>query len=65
MMISVPQDWALGNQNLKIDPNLCLPIILEWFMLKKEKEIFNLWLSDLVVIHTQTYLILKIMLYYK
>ena len=42
MMISVPQDWALGNQNLKIDPSLCLPIILEWFMLKKEKEIFNL-----------------------
>ena len=40
MMISVPQDWALGNQNLKIDPNPCLPIILDWFKLKNLKSFF-------------------------
>ena len=48
-MIWVPENWALGWQNPKIDPNPCLPILLDWFKLKNLNCFFNLWLSDLVV----------------
>ena len=45
----LPKIWALGSWNAMIDWNLCLPITLDCFKLKKWKSILTVWSCSVVL----------------